>query len=123
MPGGHVGVFAGQENGNLVIRIHDTGVGIAPRDLPRVFEQFYRGNPVAPDGTVIDVRGAGLGLFIVKAVVTAHGGSVDVQSKPGDGSEFILTLPYAESIESTDNATGDIEAMRPIRSSGFRSSY
>lgn len=124
MPGGHIGVFAGQEDGYLVIHVHDNGVGIGPRDLPRVFEQFYRGNPVAPDGTVIDVRGAGLGLFIVKTVVTAHNGSVDVQSKAGEGSEFIIRLPYTESIESVDDmANGIDEAIGPIRSSGFRASY
>lgn len=119
MPDGHVGVFANQENGHLVIRVYDTGVGIAPRDLPRVFEQFYRGNPVAPDGTVIDVRGAGLGLFIAKTVVAAHDGSIDVESKAGEGSEFIVRLPYAE---NTSSVSGGIEVMRSVRSRGFRAS-
>jgi signal transduction histidine kinase len=123
MPGGHIGVFTSQENGHLVIRVHDSGVGVGPRDLPRVFEQFYRGNPVAPDGTVIDVRGAGLGLFIVKTVVEAHSGSVEVESRAGEGSEFIIRLPYVEPVETTDDIVNGIVVSRPIRSSGYRESY
>ncbi|MBN1312987.1 MAG: HAMP domain-containing protein [Anaerolineae bacterium] len=114
MPGGHIGIFANHDNGNLVIRVHDDGVGIAPRDLPRVFEQFYRGHPVAPDGTVIDVRGAGLGLFVVRAVVAAHNGSIDVRSRPGDGSEFIISLPYTAHPDDEDSTSEQIETSQSI---------
>lgn len=119
MPYGHIGVFASRENGNLVIRVHDSGVGIAPRDLPRVFEQFYRGYPIALDGTVIDVRGAGLGLFIVKTVVEAHNGSVDVQSKVGEGTEFIVRLPYAEDARDEERWSDGVQAVRSVRTDSY----
>jgi signal transduction histidine kinase len=73
--------------------VSDTGVGISPSEQRRIFEQFYRGYPVAPDGTEIDVRGTGLGLFIIDQIVRAHGGCVEVQSKMGEGSEFTIKLP------------------------------
>ena len=114
MPGGHIGVFAHQDGDILVVRVCDNGVGIAPRDLPRVFEQFYRGHPVAPDGTVIDVRGAGLGLFIVRAVVAAHNGNVDVRSRTGDGSEFIVTLPYVGYPNNENGTSEQIEASQSV---------
>ncbi|MBN1431029.1 MAG: HAMP domain-containing protein [Anaerolineae bacterium] len=114
MPEGHIGVFANQDNGNLVIRVCDSGVGISSRDLPRVFEQFYRGHSVAPDGTVIDVRGAGLGLFIVRAVVAAHSGNVDVRSRAGEGTEFIVILPYTRYPGSEENNLEEIEPYRSV---------
>jgi signal transduction histidine kinase len=68
-------------------------VGISPFDQEHIFEQFYRTAPIAADGTVLDHRGAGLGLFIVDQVARAHGGRVSVISEPGAGSEFVLQLP------------------------------
>ncbi len=96
LPGGRVAVYTGRQDSCAVLRVMDTGVGIPPHELPHIFEQFYRGQPVAPDGTVIDIRGTGLGLFIVDQVVKAHGGSVEVHSQPGKGSEFTIRLPLAE---------------------------
>jgi len=96
LPGGMVRVTTARENGSVVIRVRDNGVGITPRELPRIFEQFYRGFPTSTDGQLIDVRGAGLGLFILDQVVSAHGGSVAVQSAPGRGSEFAVRLPVSE---------------------------
>jgi two-component system phosphate regulon sensor histidine kinase PhoR len=94
LPGGTIVIYAGREGDSCVVRVRDTGVGISPRDQPRVFEQFFRGYPVAEDGTVIDVRGTGLGLFVVDRVVRAHGGEVTFRSKRGVGSEFTINLPY-----------------------------
>ncbi len=93
MSGGEISLYAGNEGDFCILRVRDTGVGIAPKDRPRLFEQFYRGYPVAPDGTVIDVRGTGLGLFITREIIQAHGGEIKVYSRAGSGSEFVITLP------------------------------
>ena len=73
----------------LAIDVADTGVGIDPEDLPRVFERFARGNGRQAPGP----RGTGLGLAIVRAVAEAHSGSVAVESPPGRGSSFRITIP------------------------------
>lgn len=79
------GAAAGDE---VIIEVEDSGKGIAPDILPRVFEPFFRGDPARRhDG------GTGLGLAIVRVVVEAHGGSVDVESNPGQGTTFRLRLP------------------------------
>ncbi len=94
LPGGMIKVTAAEEETGIVVRIRDTGVGIPRHERARIFEQFYRGQPAAPDGTVIDIRGAGLGLFVVEQVVRAHGGEVEVWSEVGIGSEFTIHLPH-----------------------------
>ncbi len=70
------------------IRVIDNGVGIAKEHLPRLFERFYRSDKARNR----KLGGTGLGLSIVKHIVQAHQGSVDVKSKRGEGSEFILTI-------------------------------
>ena len=80
---------------SIVLQVRDTGVGISRRDLPRIFEQFYRGFPITTDGKLIDVRGAGLGLFILDRVVQAHHGQVEAESQIGVGSTFTVYLPVA----------------------------
>jgi two-component system sensor histidine kinase BaeS len=67
----------------------DQGIGIAPDDLPRIFDKFYCGRR----GDQQNVHGTGLGLALVKAAVEAHGGTVEVTSAPGQGSRFSLRLP------------------------------
>ena len=67
----------------------DTGIGIAGEDLPYIFERFWRGERSRARRT----GGAGIGLAIVSELVRAHGGRIDVQSKPGEGSRFRVTLP------------------------------
>ncbi len=74
------------------ITVSDTGQGIAPADLPHIFERFYR---VDKARTRAD-GGAGLGLAIVQWVVEAHWGEIDVESRPGEGSTFRIRLPLAE---------------------------
>jgi heavy metal sensor kinase len=76
------------ENGFAVLEVADRGPGIAPEHLPHVFERFYRADPAR---TVSQGR-AGLGLAISKAIVDAHGGSIEVSSEPGRGSTFTLRL-------------------------------
>ena len=70
-----------------MIKVSDTGVGIAASDLPRVFERFYKVDQSRAGG------GSGLGLALVKHAVEAHGGSVRVESEPERGSCFSITLP------------------------------
>jgi signal transduction histidine kinase len=90
-PGGIVAVLAVVEEEALRIQVRDTGEGIAPEDLPHIWERFYRGGK---DPTR-DGSGAGLGLALVKELTEAMGGRVDVDSTVGQGSCFILRLPRA----------------------------
>jgi two-component system phosphate regulon sensor histidine kinase PhoR len=85
--GGSVHVSAGLADGGVTVRVSDTGVGIAPEDLPRIFERFYKGGRSRGGG------GTGLGLAVVKHVVEAHGGTVSVESEPGRGSTFSFSIP------------------------------
>jgi two-component system, OmpR family, sensor histidine kinase BaeS len=71
------------------IRVSDTGIGIHPRDLPRVFERLYR----ADDSRSRATGGAGIGLSISRAIVEAHGGTIRASSEPGRGSRFVISLP------------------------------
>lgn len=71
------------------ITVRDRGMGIAPEDLPHIFEPFYRGRDVV----AAQIHGSGLGLSLVKHVIEAHGGKVSVESAPGQGSAFTLHLP------------------------------
>ncbi|HUT54947.1 MAG TPA: ATP-binding protein [bacterium] len=84
-------VFADVERDEAQMRVRDTGVGISPRDLPHIFEPFYRGTPSRR--TRHD--GYGLGLSICDHIVRAHGGSISVESRqgPGSGSTFSVRLP------------------------------
>jgi signal transduction histidine kinase len=69
-----------------VITVADTGVGIAPEDLPRIWDRLYRGDKSRSE------RGLGLGLSLVKAIVQAHGGSATVESRLGQGTTFEIRL-------------------------------
>ena len=86
--GGSVVVSLREEGGWAEIRVADEGVGIAPEDLDRVFDRFYR----TSEG-VSRAPGSGLGLEIVKAIVEAHGGKVWVESILGEGATFHIVLP------------------------------
>ena len=88
-PNGEVRVGARLENGAAVLTVADTGQGIAPEDLPHIFERFYRG-----DKSRARAEGrSGLGLAIGKAIVTAHGGSLEVSSQLRVGTTFTVKLP------------------------------
>jgi two-component system phosphate regulon sensor histidine kinase PhoR len=89
-PGGRVEArWSMADDGWGVLRVSDTGIGIAREHLPRLTERFYR-----VDGSRSrDTGGTGLGLSIVKHVVQRHGGEIDIQSEPGKGSNFRLLLP------------------------------
>ncbi len=77
-------------DGRITIAVADTGTGIATEDLERIFERFSRASGVHPD---VPREGSGLGLSIAKAVVEAHGGSIDAESEQGRGSTFRVSLP------------------------------
>jgi heavy metal sensor kinase len=76
-------------NGHAILEVSDNGIGISTENLPHVFSRFYRVDRTSSD----DSAGAGLGLSIVKAICTAHGADVDVESAPGKGSRFRVKLP------------------------------
>ena len=87
-PGGSVTATVRKGEEFATIEVTDTGVGIAPEDLPHLFERFYR------TASAAGVAGAGLGLAIVHAVVEGHGGSIEIESRPGRGTTFRIDLPF-----------------------------
>lgn len=91
-PGGHVRVRAYRQGNALVTEIHDTGVGLAPRDLPKLFQRFSQLDMTSTR----TAGGTGLGLAICKAIVETHGGRIGARSQgPGHGSTFWFSLPLA----------------------------
>ncbi len=86
--GGRVAWQAVRDGDAVVLRVSDTGEGIAPEHLPHVFDRFYKADPARADAT-----GTGLGLSIVKAIVERHGGRVSVSSSRGAGTRFDVRLP------------------------------
>ena len=89
-PGGVVLLTAAPADGVVIVEVKDTGEGIPPADLSRIWERFYRGSHTRE----LD-SGAGLGLALVKELTEAMGGAVTVQSTPGEGSVFSVRLPAA----------------------------
>jgi signal transduction histidine kinase len=90
--GGRVTLSCGADGGAAWVEVADTGIGMPPEVQARIFDQFYR----APEALAADGRGLGLGLALVRQLVTAHGGRVDVRSAPGAGSTFRAVLPLCE---------------------------
>jgi two-component system phosphate regulon sensor histidine kinase PhoR len=86
-------------NGAVEITVQDKGIGMTKEQKKHIFEKFYR----VHIGNLHDVKGFGLGLSYVKAMVNAHQGSIEVQSELGQGSSFILTLPFNFKQENGDN--------------------
>jgi signal transduction histidine kinase len=85
--GGRVWIGVARDGADAVLTVRDSGIGIAPQDLPRIWDRLYRGDSSRTE------RGLGLGLSLVKAFVTAHGGGVEAASQPGKGATFTVTLP------------------------------
>ncbi|HOI07153.1 MAG TPA: ATP-binding protein [Deltaproteobacteria bacterium] len=86
--GGTVTLALDTNQAHAIIRVTDTGIGIPGKDLPRIFERFYRGDQSR------STPGNGLGLSHVQAIVHAHAGEIKVESAPGKGSTFIVSLPF-----------------------------
>lgn len=89
-PGSAVRLDLRRDGGDWVVSVEDEGPGIAPEDLPRLFERFRR---LRPEGRRASAPGAGLGLVIVDTAVRKHGGRIVVRSAPGRGSTFSVHLP------------------------------
>ena len=90
--GGRIGIKARQDDGSVEISVTDSGIGIAPEDQPKIFEEFRQvGSDYAHK-----VEGTGLGLTLAKKFVELHGGRIWVESEVGKGSRFIFTLPYGK---------------------------
>jgi signal transduction histidine kinase len=96
-PGGKVSIAAKAEDEWVHFSISDTGKGIPSKYLPRIFEQFFR----VPDQR--NENGEGLGLAIVKEIVEAHGGTVSVASRLGEGSTFTFTLRRPDRISREES--------------------
>lgn len=90
-PKGQVRVILEEKDGWAIGTVEDTGIGIAPEDQSRIFEEFYR----TRQAKEIEPRGTGLGLPLVKRIVEGHGGTLAVESALGKGSRFIFRLPLA----------------------------
>jgi signal transduction histidine kinase len=84
-----LGVKLYKDNSKVKLEVEDHGIGIASRDQTKMFEKFYR----AEDPLVHNTKGSGLGLSLVQHITRAHGGDIEVESTPGRGSKFILSLP------------------------------
>ena len=87
--GGAVRVETRRSGATATIRVRDAGIGIPAADLPHIFDRFVRGSNALPGGT-------GLGLPVAKAIAEAHGGSLHIESREGDGTSVTLTLPVRE---------------------------
>ena len=90
-PGGEVRIDVRRDEGTVRISVTDDGIGIAPEDIARIFERFYRVDKARSRQT----GGTGLGLSIVRNTVERAGGSVTVESEPGKGSVFTMVFPAA----------------------------
>jgi signal transduction histidine kinase len=87
--GGDVRVSVSHPDGMARLEVADTGIGIAADDQQRLFERFFRTSTVAEQ----HFPGTGLGLYIARAIVEAHGGTIAVSSEPGEGTSFSVELP------------------------------
>ncbi|MGA7243101.1 MAG: GAF domain-containing protein [Terracidiphilus sp.] len=108
---GSIKCSARRDNGDLVVSVTDSGIGIAPADQPKVFEKFKQVGDTLTDKP----KGTGLGLPICKEIVEYHGGQIWVESRPGRGSTFSFTLPIADKNDRPDlqprRRTVDIESL------------
>ncbi len=98
-PGGTVSLeITGEDNGQATMRVRDSGVGIAPEELPHVTQRFYRGNPKMDTGEIIRTPGMGQGLYTARMIIEAQGGFMRVRSKPGIGTAVYFSLPVTADV-------------------------
>jgi signal transduction histidine kinase len=102
-PGGEVTIAAEREAERVRVTVRDTGVGVAPEHLPRLFERFYRADPARSRD---DGGGTGIGLAIARSIVEGHGGRITAESEPGRGTTLTFDLPAAPAaVPATDRRT------------------
>lgn len=89
--GGKISVYLGKVHNGAYVKVVDNGIGIPEKDLPRIFERFYR----VDKARTRESGGTGLGLSIAKEIIEAHGGSIVIESKIGMGTEVVVNLPIA----------------------------
>jgi len=112
-----INVSVAQSDGFVTIAITDRGVGIAADEQEKIFEKFYR----VSTGLVHDVKGSGLGLSLVKHIVMAHKGKVNVRSKPGEGSTFTIQLPVGDQkSERQAGLANSDDALKNIDGAGYK---
>ncbi len=112
--GGTLSVSLGREAGKVLLHFEDTGIGIPPSNLQRIFEPFFSRRA---DG----VRGTGLGLAITKDIVNRHGGTIAISSVLGQGTRVSLGFPDADAeveITAPDHASSQSDALDPISGAG-----
>ncbi|PWZ95672.1 two-component sensor histidine kinase, partial [Staphylococcus pseudintermedius] len=97
-PGDTISIKATADHDHQILTIEDTGVGIAPQHLEKLFERFYKVDSARKRGS----QGTGLGLFITRMIVNAHGGHIRVESELDKGTKFIISLPKKSHVEEID---------------------
>jgi two-component system sensor histidine kinase KdpD len=90
-PGSQIALRSRRHDGRLEFSVEDNGPGIDSIDLPFIFDKFYRGHKGAGRG-----KGTGMGLAITRAILAAHGGQIEVSSRPGEGAAFHFWIPLVE---------------------------
>jgi signal transduction histidine kinase len=106
-----VQVDATRRNGSIDIVVSDSGPGIPPADLTRVFERFYR-----VDKSRSRPGGTGLGLAIVRHLVHLHGGTVTAENRPEGGARFTVTLPAVTAQSASERSHAPAQALESSRS-------
>jgi two-component system phosphate regulon sensor histidine kinase PhoR len=87
-----VTVKLSRDNGNAVLQVADKGIGISQKEIPKIFQRFYQSD----NNIASEAKGSGLGLTLVKNIIEAHGGRIEVKSEPGKGSTFSVMLPITD---------------------------
>jgi signal transduction histidine kinase len=95
--GGRIDMATFHQDDHVVFEVRDNGIGISDAELPFIFERFYR----ADKARSTDTGGSGLGLTIAKKIIEAHQGNIEVESTPGEGTTFRVSLPVMSSAGET----------------------
>jgi signal transduction histidine kinase len=104
---GHVSLVFRMKDSQALIEIVDSGIGITEKDLPHVFERFYR----ADQARSRETRGSGLGLSIAKWIAESHNGSIELRSQPGHGTKVMIRLPLLTETTNKAYTQSEFQAM------------
>lgn len=107
--GGQVSVHVYAESDRICLAVADTGIGMSPQELAHVLDGFYQAN----GSTTRRYGGLGLGLTIVKAVVAEHGGTIQIESSPGQGSRFVISFPALRADSAAGSGSPQPERWLP----------